>query len=179
MESCGCARQESVRRALAQRLGGRPPVASRPEYRIWRGMMTRCDNPNADSYPDYGGRGITVCARWRESFAAFLADLGERPSPKHSIERNDNNGNYEPANCRWATPLEQSLNRRGSSARLFLEIDGQRFDVATWARRAGVRVNLIRSRLKNGWSPKRAVLEPVGPQGRRYNRAYVQKRVTA
>jgi hypothetical protein len=74
-------------------------------------MLTRCRNPRNARYKDYGGRGITVCEAWR-SFEAFLADMGRRPSPAHSLDRRENDGNYEPGNCRWATPEEQANNRR-------------------------------------------------------------------
>jgi len=75
-------------------------------------MKTRCENPACAAYARYGGRGITVCARWRDSFEAFLADVGPRPSPRHSIDRKDNDKGYEPGNCRWATPSEQNANQR-------------------------------------------------------------------
>jgi hypothetical protein len=76
------------------------------EYRIWNGMKSRCLNPNRKDYPRYGGRGVTVCERWLR-FENFYADMGPRPSPKHSIDRIDNDGNYEPGNCKWATLAEQ------------------------------------------------------------------------
>jgi hypothetical protein len=75
-------------------------------------MLARCNRPTRPGYADYGGRGIKVCTRWRRSYANFLADMGRRPSPKHSLERDDNDGDYEPDNCRWATAKEQRANQR-------------------------------------------------------------------
>ena len=83
-----------------------------PLYGTWSAMKRRTSNPNAWDYKYYGGRGIKVCERWRESFEAFVEDMGEKPSPKHSIDRMDNDGIYEPSNCRWATPSQQLINRR-------------------------------------------------------------------
>jgi hypothetical protein len=82
------------------------------EYRAWSSIKTRCLNPADPHYPDYGGRGITICDRWRYDFAAFLADMGRKPSPRLSIDRIDNDGNYEPGNCRWATTKQQAMNKR-------------------------------------------------------------------
>lgn len=86
-----------------------------PEHVAWSSMLQRCENPKNPNYPNYGGRGISVCERWRASFEAFLTDVGPRPSPKHSIDRHPNNdGNYEPGNVRWATISEQAWNKRSS-----------------------------------------------------------------
>jgi hypothetical protein len=107
--SCGClAREKSSKRNATHHM------SRSPTYRSWCGMIQRCENPRAEGYELYGGAGIRVCKRWRESFEAFLADMGERPTGK-SIDRfPKRNGNYEPGNCRWATPSEQAQNRSNS-----------------------------------------------------------------
>lgn len=101
-QSCGCLRSEIITKH-----GG----SASPEYWVWHAMHQRCENPKHESYRNYGARGITVCERWRE-FADFIADMGPRPSPGHSIDRLDNDGPYEPGNCQWATKPEQGRNRR-------------------------------------------------------------------
>lgn len=91
---------------------GHKPRHASPEYNAWAGMIRRCSKPHHKSWANYGGRGIRVCGSWVESFENFLADVGLRPSEKHSLDRINNDGNYEPTNCRWATASEQMKNRR-------------------------------------------------------------------
>jgi hypothetical protein len=110
--SCGCFHLDSAKTAKHGDTRGYTKTA---EYRVWSQMIERCTNPNAENYARYGGRGIKVFARWRTSYADFLADMGRRPSAKHSIDRIDNDGNYRPGNCHWATGVEQAANKRRRS----------------------------------------------------------------
>lgn len=158
-QSCGCLQREATAarcRARAthghtRRVDGR---SSTPEFRSWKGMKERCSRPIGDHAARYHDRGIRVCDRWRESFENFLADMGLRPSPRHSIDRIDNNGNYEPGNCRWATTKEQACNRTNSRR---IKLDGMAMTIAEAAERTGLKFATIYSRLEDGWSDDEAL----------------------
>lgn len=106
-----------------------------PEYRLWAGMKERCLNSKSKAWANYGGRGIRICERWANSFSAFIEDIGYRPSPNHTIDRVNNDGNYEPGNVRWATPKEQARNRRDNR---LITIDGVTKCAIDWARERGI-----------------------------------------
>lgn len=113
-QSCGCFQREQFIERQTKHGG-----YGTPEYTSWNSMKDRCRNSNNKKFCSYGGRGITVCKRWMDSFENFLGDIGNKPSPAHSIDRIDVNGNYEPVNCRWATKKEQSRNRRNNRYEVF------------------------------------------------------------
>lgn len=164
VRSCGCLARENRQRLAAINF---PDVASsrlaglrntdHPLYSRWRAMISRCLNPTFTDYYRYGGRGIKVCERWLTSLANFAVDMGPLPSPDAQIDRTDNNGHYEPGNCRWATRSEQARNRRTSRR---LDVNGETATVAEWAERYGITQSLIHSRLNRGWSPADAVTQP-------------------
>ncbi len=147
--SCGCL--QKARAAESQRTHGMSHV---PGYHVWCKMLARCLNPNTADYERYGERGIGVCDRWQTSFAAFLSDMGPRPSLSHSIDRKDNDGNYEPGNCRWATRTEQNRNKRTNR---LLTFNGQTKCIAEWAEEVGIHHDTLRARLNLGWSVERAL----------------------
>lgn len=138
-------------------------VSGTTTHRIWKGIVARCTIQSASGYANYGGRGITVCERWRNSFANFLADMGERPSENHSIERIDYNAGYSPENCRWATRIEQNRNTRANRK---LTIFGETKCLSEWAEQYGINEASIRRRLDSGWSECDAVTSPIGSQPR-------------
>lgn len=135
-----------------------------PEYRVWKHIKGRVFNKNDKAYPNYGGRGITMSPGWSEDFTRFYADMGPRPSPKHSIERCDNNGDYTAENCVWATNQEQSRNRRSNKS---ASINGLTKLVSDWAVEFGIPMSTISCRMKAGMTPEDALLTPVRSMNRR------------
>lgn len=122
-----------------------------PEYHVWEHIIQRCTKPTCKGWKNYGGRGISICSEWRKDFATFLAYVGPRPSPKHSIDRYPNNdGNYEPGNVRWATRHEQARNTRRNRWITHL---GRTATMAQWAAELGVHPDNLRRRLNKGSFP--------------------------
>lgn len=136
-----------------------------PEYAAWVRMVRRCENPRHRAYPFYGGRGISVCDRWRMSYRLFLEDMGRRPSPGHSLDRVDVDRNYEPGNVRWATKVEQMRNMRSNR---WVTVRGERMTLAeAIERHSVVSRKAVEARLKSGWDEERAICAPMQPQGMR------------
>lgn len=138
------------------RHGGSLGGVKTPEYRAWLHMRERCFNPNNSRYARYGGRGITICECWN-TYENFLADMGQRPSPQHSIERINNDGNYEPSNCKWATRKEQQQNILHARRITF---NGLTLCLSEWARRIGAAPATITGRLQRGWPLEKAMTAP-------------------
>lgn len=171
-KSCGCDRKRAITHGHAK-MG-----ANSKTYRAWADMIRRCTSPKADAFPYYGGRGIKVCDRWRSDFAAFLADMGERPEG-HSIERDDVHGDYEPGNCRWATHREQMRNKQNTR---FFEVNGERICLQEAAEKLGIGHSAIINRIKRGWSVERAVTLPLqrkGTHGHVRGEAHPSSKLTA
>lgn len=153
-KSCGCYSSEvTTSRSLkhgANRRGQRST-----EYGIWCGMRRRCHDEKDSLYVYYGARGISVCERWRNSFSAFLADVGPRPGPEYSLDRKDNERGYEPGNVRWATDTEQANNKRTN---VLIERDGRVLSLRMWCRELQLNYGTVHSRIrKYGMSPEAAL----------------------
>lgn len=157
--SCGCLQRERGDENL--RFGHETNfshgMVSTLTYQSWDNAKQRCYSLNHENFHRYGGRGIRMCARWRNSFLAFLADMGERP-PNRSIDRIDNNGDYEPGNCRWGTAMEQANNR---SSNRMVAVVGYNMSMADAVRNFGkVSYGAVYERLGNGWDIEDAILTP-------------------
>lgn len=153
-KSCGClAKEEAATRGITH---GRTGTS---EYYTYGSMIGRCHRATDPNYKHYGGRGIFVCERWLKSFENFYADMGPRPTPRHTIDRIDNNKGYSPENCRWITMAEQSRNRRSN---ILITINGETKCATDWAKLNGLRPALVVQRIRrDGWSPELALL-PIG-----------------
>lgn len=152
-QSCGCLKRERVTASVTTHGKYRTP-----EYRVWKGLLSRCYAKNQPAYRNYGGRGIRACARWRKSFQNFLDDMGPRPSSHHTIERIQNDGPYSPKNCCWATRREQAQNKRSNR---HITSQGQTKTITGWSRHLGGSTSCIHNRLARGWSIERAVTTPI------------------
>ncbi len=151
--SCGCHK--------AQQLAERATThgqSTTPEYRTWIGMIVRCENPNHTKYHHYGGKGIRVCPKWRESFPAFLADLGHKPTKKHTLERRDGGKDYTPENCYWATRVQQNNN---TTRNRLITWRGENHTLADWARIMRLPRTVVTNRLYHHWSIERALTKPL------------------
>jgi len=142
--SCGCLQKESIKKH---------GLSGTPIYRIWYGMLHRCNRKSDPNYKYYGGRGITVCDKWSKSVEDFYSDMGEPPKGM-SIDRKDNNGNYAPENCRWATPIQQARNTRKT---LNIKFRGKTQCLTAWANEIGMSRQTLSIRLKRGWSVEDAL----------------------
>lgn len=139
--------------------GGARRSGRTTEYRAWKAMMERCYRVNNPKYPRYGGRGIVVCKRWRNSFSNFLKDMGPRPTGL-SLDRENNDGNYTPKNCRWANRIQQG---RNTSLNRIVVFNGEKMPLATACEKAGLRYGLVKRRLQIGWDADKALtLQPLG-----------------
>ena len=146
--SCGC---------FVNRAGRTHGLSKTLLYKRWVMMIQRCTNPHDHAFHNYGGRGITVCERWRHSFVCFIEDMGEPPQ-EMQLERRDNNGPYSSENCYWATPQQQANNRRSNH---ILESHGLQYPIKEWSRITGIHRHTIHTRLKLGWTIEEALTTPV------------------
>jgi hypothetical protein len=164
-KSCGCLQKDAIR-SLNKTHG----MSQSPEYKHWKQMNTRCHNKNCKDYPDYGGRGIQVCDRWKEpngqGFMNFLADMGKKQHPTDTVERLCVDGDYGPGNCKWATPLEQARNTRKSKK---LTMNGVTKCLSEWLESTpeGISKRTVTSRIRLGWSLEDAFNTPVGARRKR------------
>lgn len=138
-----------------------------PEYEIWQAMKKRCSYKKSKHYKNYGGRGIRVCKRWLNSFENFYADMGSRPSSKYSIDRINNDGDYKPSNCRWATRKEQCNNTRQNH---IITYNGVTLTMTQWARKIGLTRNVLKRRLALNWSVERSLNTPFDPRKRLFTK---------
>lgn len=154
VRSCGCIPRQNSERVLKEGKLVRPDG-----YHSWKAIQSRCYCESDENYRKYGAKGITVCDRWRGlgGLANFLADMGPKPSPRHSIDRIKSTDNYSPETCRWATPLEQGQNKRNAN---LLTHNGKTQTMAAWTRELGLATGNLRLRLNRGWTVHEALSTP-------------------
>lgn len=145
--SCGCSRIEMIQGYK---------LSEHPLYWVYKSIQNRCYRKTDKSYHNYGGRGIKMSKSWYNSFNQFVVDMGQKPTPSHSIERLDNEKGYSKNNCKWGTPKEQGNNQRTN---VILEYKGKKMNVTQWAEYLEIKRHLIYSRLKLGWSIERILGE--------------------
>lgn len=148
VSSCGCSEKNKRRSGLSET----------SEYRCYMGMIARCERPQTARYSRYGARGIRVCDAWRQSFQKFLSDVGPRPTMAHSLDRINNDGNYEPGNVRWATRKEQM---RNTCDNRLIEVGTLRVTLIEASELVGIHPNTLWGRLNNGWTPEQTLLTPL------------------
>lgn len=152
-KSCGCLRNE-----LSSKRNKTHGLSYTTEYRTWKGMISRCNDNKNKRWKDYGGRGIKVCQEWLNSVDRFVEDMGKKPTGCQ-IDRINNDGNYEPSNCRWVTPKQNALNKRDTVIINFL---GQSKPIEEWADKFNMKKSTLSNRLDRGWSIERAMTTPAG-----------------
>jgi hypothetical protein len=158
-KSCGCLSKDQV--IAKNRTHG---LRHTPEYPVWVAMKARCLRESDACYYRYGGRGITVCREWQDDFARFLSDMGRRPTPQHTLDRINNDGHYEPGNCRWATRVQQNRNKRNNRR---MTLNGETMTMQEWAERLGIHQAFLSQRLRLGWSDERTLTEAFTPSTNR------------
>jgi len=159
VKSCGCTRRNNLIKTVTKH-----GLCYTNEYKIWTGIKYRILNKKRTGYHRYGGRGIKLCERWTV-FENFLNDMGPRPSKDHSVDRINNNGDYEPENCRWATRRQQNNNTRKT---INFTINGRTLSKADWAREAGIKYMTLDHRLRLGWSIEEALRIPIDKTAGRF-----------
>jgi hypothetical protein len=165
--SCGCFNRLMIKKAQTKHGHCINRVSTR-EYGIWLGMKDRCYNPKNIGFKNYGGRGITVCDRWLESFENFFEDMGINPSLNHSLDRINNNGNYEPENCRWATRLQQANNKRKPIPKNYILYKNKKKTLICWCKELGINYQNAVYRIKSGWT----IDEALSTQNRVYKKIH-------
>jgi hypothetical protein len=152
VKSCGCYGREKFLGRITKHGKSRSKL-----HKVWTSAKQRCHNPNSTAFHYYGARGIRMCDRWQNSFEAFCQDMGPQPTPKHTLERIDNDGNYEPGNVRWATQAEQCLNHRRN---VRISLGGVIKTLSEWSKESGLTKNGLKYRVKAGW-PEQFLLQPA------------------